>query len=450
MANLLQMLANPFGMMSINPSFNPNATKPTQTMPVVEKASMGGGFMDKVLARPEISDALIRMGGNMLQANAKGAGFGGSLGAGAIGFADAMDRAGANQLTQLQIQNEQKRLQDAGRYGIQSGGFEGDIARARAVLANPNSNAEDRATAQAVMETAQRMQGSYDPVTGDYRFNPRTRFGDSLGQAAQPAMPAMPPVTPPEPLPAVRQPVASTEMLPAPSIGQMPANILTPPPVSGQSGDMRMFPQTGNRKVDAQLMGKAGELQLTTMKEKEAEARKRIADASLLAGNAEGVLTKLDEAEQALQNFRTGFGGNIRGMASQAAAMVGGDETKAASYETIDRLAKELGAEGLKQFGGSDTQMELKVAIETAINPTATPESNRKVIEQKRAAMKIIGEKPVFFEQYLSQNGSLEGVEKAWQDYQKQQWATYRQSNPVSNNTNSVNREELIKRLRGQ
>lgn len=198
---------------------------------------------NKILSNPQLMNALGRMGSAISMANDRGSSFAGSLGAGTNAFQDEFNRQAEfdlqkqradaeTQLRNAQIQKAQKEAQ----YGVESGGFEGDIARARVILNDPMSPEKDKAVAQAVIETAERMQGSYDPVTGEFRYNARNQFG-----AGAP--------TPPAP---------SGGMPPAPA--QQPATngMLLPPPSGAQTPDPAVFQPTGNRKVDAALQEDAG------------------------------------------------------------------------------------------------------------------------------------------------------------------------------------------------
>jgi hypothetical protein len=431
--NPLMNPLSPLGMLAgtAGGGFGGGIQRPVQP----QQPQASGSFMDRLMMHPGMANALLRMGGGILQANATGAGFGGSLGAGVQGLADGMQQGQEMAMRQAQMDALLRKAQKEEQYGVQSGGFEGDIARAMTVINDPMASERDKRVAQSVIQTAESMAGGYDPVDQVWKFNQRRRLNAGLPAADRAASmdvaPAADPVGAPAP-----------DMLPEPTFTSDGA--LTPPPATRaemgpRSGgmppavpdaDLREFGYipTGNRKVDAENRGKAVQARMESLSGQNKEGRNRVTESHTLAQNATGILTKLDEAEQALKDFPTGFAGNLRGTGRQMAASLGieGADQSARGYETISRLSKELGAEGLKQFGGSDTQMELKVAIETAIDPNARPDSNRRVLDQKRTAMQIIAEKPAFMEQYQTQNGTLEGFEKAWMEYQKQQWDGYK------------------------
>jgi hypothetical protein len=410
---------------------------------------------NRFLNDPAMSQALLRMGGTILQANAQGAGFGGSLGAGVNAFATGLNESQEAQLRQAQIQSELAKAKREQQFGIRSDGFEGDIARAMVVLNSPDSTPEDRRVAQSIIQTAEREQGAYDPTDGTWKFNQRQLLPLELQRPATADMMRTPAVQE-EPLGALVPPAMAgttdntpstpaSQLLPKPDFmggqqgaptGNGPRVSFTPsaPPETVADSELAQYGYipTNNRKTDAESRARAVQARIAAR----AKGDETVATSANLASSARGILTKLDEAENALQSFPTGFAGNFRGGVAQARAMLGNSEAdmQAQSYETLDRLSKELGAEGLKQFGGSDTQMELKVAIETALDPSARPESNKRVIDQKRAALQIIAQKPVIEEQYIQQNGSLDGFQRVWADYQKQQWDAYRANNPIEGN----------------
>lgn len=201
---------------------------------------------NRILENPQIINALGRMGSAILIANSQGSGFGGAFGAGTQAFQDEFVRQSEedrrNKLADAELAQREaiaERARQDNQYGVRSSGFEGDIARARVILNDPMSTDQQKATAQAVVETAERMQGSYDPVTGEFRYNSKNRFGDS---APAPATQSG----------SIQSPA---QVLPEPT-RQAPAGGLLPPPsLDGGSPDMSMFsaPATGNRKADTEV-----------------------------------------------------------------------------------------------------------------------------------------------------------------------------------------------------
>lgn len=221
------------------------APQPTPPVPVEQSQP------NKILNNPQLMNALGRMGSAIARSGASNQSFAAALGSGTDAFQDEVNRQQEFELQKQRIEAE-TRLRDAqiikaqkdAQYGVESGGFEGDIARARVILNDPMSPDRDKAVAQAVIETAERMQGSYDPVTGEFRYNSKNRFGVQQ--------------TP--------TPMNGTEstMPPAPT-QQAPAGGLLPPPsFDGGAPDMSMFSPsaTGNRKVDAALQEEAGKAQI--------------------------------------------------------------------------------------------------------------------------------------------------------------------------------------------
>lgn len=236
---------------------------------------------NRILQNPQLMQALGRMGASINQANARGAGFGGSLSAGFDGFNASVE--------DQRQQAEEKRFRDAqigayraraaadekdAQYGVQSGGFEGDIARAQAVLNDPMSREQDKSIARAVIQTAERMQGSYDPVTGDYRLNPRARIGGADIS--------------PQPLPS--NPAAAPETV--------QSDMLLPPPSAGSPQDASLFSTagTGNRKVDAALTQKSRELELQTQAEQEKAQREKQSELPKVVDQGNYMLSIIDQA----------------------------------------------------------------------------------------------------------------------------------------------------------
>lgn len=418
MMNFLSQL-NPLGQLSQTASLQQPQQAPTPR-PLPDQGQQPAP--NRFLSQPGMADALLRLGAGILQANSQGRGFGGSLGHGVEQFAGGLRDGRAAALEEQLRQAEIAKAQREGQFGVRSSGFEGDIARATIILNDPNASERDKAVAQGIVKTAEMGMGQYDPVTQSYVFNPRRRV--SMDGTVSEGLPSTGASMPPAQ--GATAPQAQTgQMLLAPNFDAQGG--LVPPRVEG-------YTPTGNRRVDAELMKKAGEISIEQQGKQSDETRKIVSDAANVGSGAIGVLKKLDEAEEALKSFETGFGGNYRGSYQQLRAMAGDKDAdkKAQSYETINRLSKELGAEQLKTFGGSDTNMELQIAINTAIDPNARPESNRLVIQQKRAALEIISEKPKFFESYKSRNnGSLEGIQEAWMNHQRDRWESYRASNPI-------------------
>ncbi len=215
---------------------------------------------NKILSNPQLMNALGRMGSAIARSGGSNQSFAAALGSGTDAFQDEVNRQQEFDLQKQRIEAE-TRLRDAqiqkaqkdAQYGVESGGFEGDIARARVILNDPMSPEREKAVAQAVIETAERMQGSYDPVTGEFRYNPRAQIGGGAPMAAGGVSP--------QPMPT---PQPANGMPPAPSQTAPAGGLLPPPSLGGEAPDKSMFaaPATGNRKVEAALQEEAGKAEI--------------------------------------------------------------------------------------------------------------------------------------------------------------------------------------------
>lgn len=95
--------------------------------------------------------------------------------------------------------------------------------------------------------------------------------------------------------------------------------------------------------------------------------------------------------------------------------------------ENFDTLSRQLGVEGLRLFGGSDTERELLVSLSIQPNSKYAPEINRAILKRKQLAYDILSVKGDVMNRWVEENGSLQarnkegiGFNKAWHDYQKQ------------------------------
>ncbi len=225
---------------------------------------------------PALYDALTRMGSAILIANEAGKGFGGSMGYGMQAFSEGMSAAGERRLREAQIAEMEAKAADAGKYGVQSGGFEGDIARAMTVLRDPAASPQDRAVAQSVIDTAQRLQGSWDPVSGSYQFNNRARLpvgGPVSAPTAPTAAPSAASMGDMPPEPTYTAPVGGLQPFPV----AMGANEVSVPATGGQNvSDSELaaygYIPTGNRRVDAENKAKAIQARIAA-KAKEIDAQ---------------------------------------------------------------------------------------------------------------------------------------------------------------------------------
>jgi len=159
--------------------------------------------------------------------------------------------------------------------------------------------------------------------------------------------------------------------------------------------------------------------------------------------------TKLDESQDSIAALaemsvlldagaRTGglsiisqtLGKGIRSVEEEAGIEVPFFEDAQNQYrmlDTFDTLSRQLGVEGLRLFGGSDTERELLVSLSIQPNSNYAPEINRAIIKRKQLAYDILSTKGDVMNRWIEENGSLQarnkegnGFNKEWHDYQKQ------------------------------
>ena len=105
-------------------------------------------------------------------------------------------------------------------------------------------------------------------------------------------------------------------------------------------------------------------------------------------------------------------------------------EQSAASLQRFNALSKQLGAETLQLFGGSDTEKELEVAIMTNPALNKTRSANMHILERKMRAIDTLRAKPGFKSRWLAENGDLSNpnaqgayLGEAWGEYQRANFA---------------------------
>lgn len=89
------------------------------------------------------------------------------------------------------------------------------------------------------------------------------------------------------------------------------------------------------------------------------------------------------------------------------------DDAQAAAYrdyQTSQQVRKQFGMEGLAQFGGNDTTMELKVSSDVAFDPDASWTQNYNQINAYKASIALTETQAEFTERWIAQYGSLGNV----------------------------------------
>lgn len=159
------------------------------------------------------------------------------------------------------------------------------------------------------------------------------------------------------------------------------------------------------------------------------------------AANADKQLRSLNIMEQALaEGLKTGTGTGIERGFGQAVGSIesalGIDVPVGEDAELQNTLGREfdvesrsLGVQGLQAFGGSDTERELLVSLSIQPSLSYTPETNRRILANKRAAVELLMQEEDFANKWLSENGSLQNknedgkyFRKAWMDFQRENY----------------------------
>jgi hypothetical protein len=145
---------------------------------------------------------------------------------------------------------------------------------------------------------------------------------------------------------------------------------------------------------------------------------------------ANAALQFLDQADSLYSKYESDLTQPIMGPVSRVASAVLPGSTKAAEdYEHGMQIAKDLGVIKLGLIGGSDTERELQVAIDTSPSPDKTVGTNKKIIANQRKAIEILQEEPDFKTDWVSKYGSLssldtngKGYGTAWRKYQREKF----------------------------
>lgn len=148
---------------------------------------------------------------------------------------------------------------------------------------------------------------------------------------------------------------------------------------------------------------------------------------------ANGALQLLDQADELYGKYESSRAEPILGGLARVGAAIGlADPNKAKDYELADQIAKDLGVIKLGLIGGSDTERELKVAIDTSPSPDKTVGTNREIIKNQRKAIEILQSEPDFKTEWVNKHGSLSAMDKktgdtygkAWRKFQKEKWGS--------------------------
>lgn len=168
----------------------------------------------------------------------------------------------------------------------------------------------------------------------------------------------------------------------------------------------------------------------TLNKETSKKDATQIQDSREASNKAEASRNLLSRAREILPQIETSKAAGFTKFLNQGLSMVGSAraEERAALLEEYDAISKELGAQSLQLFGGSDTEKELEVAIRTNPELNKTNTANERITQRKLRAIEVLQSRPDFESQWLQRNGSLinpdantgEYFGKAWRRYQKE------------------------------
>lgn len=171
------------------------------------------------------------------------------------------------------------------------------------------------------------------------------------------------------------------------------------------------------------------------------------------AGKAQAIMDLYQDAKDLIDGgLQTGLLGPARSMGSRMLAELGHEGNvlgvsadDAPSYEQMTAVSKELGARTLELFGGSDTEKELQVALQTNPQIDKRPEANLGILERKMRAAQILMQRPGFERDWVARYGSLmfrddqdRSFSQVWMDYQADTWGR------TNDATNKETGEEVV------
>ena len=153
---------------------------------------------------------------------------------------------------------------------------------------------------------------------------------------------------------------------------------------------------------------------------------KAIDRASVAAGAGSEIRNLLESQREIMSKYQTSATAPIIGTVGRFQSAVGlaGEDTKsrAADFEKMQALAKDLGIRKLSLIGGSDTERELAIAIETAPSPEKTIEANTSIIDRQLKAVEILEAYPDFMAEWLDRHGSLTAKDPETGEYMRAAW----------------------------
>lgn len=196
-----------------------------------------------------------------------------------------------------------------------------------------------------------------------------------------------------------------------PNIGQPVPGFETPRPERG--GMQVSVDENGNPVIvfgapgQGSAFGKSGD----------SLGSKVFGDALDQSGTADNTLAMFNRAERILSGgYNTGALADIKGRTGAIANDLGitipgfSSGRAVADYEEFSSINKQLAAQMLKLFGGSDTERELAISISSNIGPGMGDETNRRMIEAGKQIIERQRSKPEFIAQWTRRYGSLDAI----------------------------------------
>lgn len=136
------------------------------------------------------------------------------------------------------------------------------------------------------------------------------------------------------------------------------------------------------------------------------------------AATADNTLSLFNTAESILdRGYNSGYFANLRGTAGAIANDVGinipgfSKPENVADYEEFNTINKQLAAQMLTLFGGSDTERELAISIASNIGPSMSEETNRRMIATGKQLIERQRAKPDHIANWVKRFGSMDAID---------------------------------------
>lgn len=155
----------------------------------------------------------------------------------------------------------------------------------------------------------------------------------------------------------------------------------------------------------------------------------------------------INEIENALQYFKTGFGAEQKLLGQKAAGAIGLNIKSTPYGEVIDKASKNLVLDLGKKMGGVLSDKDIRFLQSAVPSLTATPEGNKKILDYYKKVVERTREYGDFAQDYYDRNGTIKGFETEFAKYKKQN--NLFENENAKSNLKSISNDELINLLRG-